>query len=59
MVLNPIAGEDPGTAVVQVDRNRDGHGALRIEQPVALVFGNTEVIGDDAELLPRHLEDRA
>ena len=34
-----------------------GHGALRKHQPIAIVRVDLQVIGDDLELVARHLED--
>ena len=46
-------------AVVAMDRAGDGDRALRIEQPVALVVRDVQVVGDDLELLAGHVEHRA
>ena len=56
VMLNPVAGEDPGMSVVHVDRAGDDDRALGEQQPVALVVGDREVVGDDIKLLARHLE---
>src|SRR5208337_4588942 len=59
VMLHPIAGEHLGRAVVHVDRAGDDNGALRIEKPVALVLRDGQMVGDDMELLARHLEHGA
>ncbi len=46
-------------SVVHVDRAGDDDGALGKQEPVALVLGDREMVGDDVELLARHLEHRA
>src|SRR4051812_9898569 len=53
-MLNTIALESPGTAVVHVHWQRDGNGALRIHQPVAIVFIDVEIVGDDLKLITGH-----
>ena len=56
MALHTISGEHRGAPVVHVDGAGDGDRALRQQQTVALVLGNLEMIGDDVELLARHVE---
>ena len=59
MVLHAIALKHRGAAVVHMDRAGDRDGALRHQQPVALVHRDVEVVGDDVELLARHFEHGA
>jgi hypothetical protein len=55
-VLDPVSGENLLAPIVHVDRAGDDDGALRIEEPVAIGYGNGEMIGDDVELFAGHLE---
>src|SRR5205085_4537939 len=57
VMLNAISLESLGAAVIHVDRQRDGHGTLREHQAIAIVRIDLEVIGDDLELVARHLEN--
>ena len=59
MVLHAIALKHRRAAVIAMDRHRDGHRPLRVEHAVALALRHADMIGDDVELLPRHLENRA
>ena len=43
-------------AVIHVDRQRDGDGALRIHEPIAIVVIDVQIIGDDLELVASHLK---
>ena len=56
VMLDAVAVEHRGAPVVHVDRAGDDDRALGQQQPVALVLGDGEVVGDDVELLARHLE---
>ena len=56
VVLDAKAGEDIRPAVLHPDRAGDDDRALRVEEPVALVLGDVEMVGDDDELVARHLE---
>ncbi len=58
VVLDAIAFEHRDRAVVAVDRAGNRDRALRHQEAVALVHGNFEMIGDDAELVHRHVEYR-
>ena len=58
VVLHPVALEHRGAAVVAVDRAGDGDGALRIEQAVAFVGTDLQVVGDAIELRAGHVEHR-
>ena len=58
MMLDAIALEHRDRAVVAVDRAGDSDRALRHQEAVALVHGDFEMIGDDAELVHRHVEHR-
>jgi len=44
--------------IIAMDRARHGDGALRIEQSVALVFWNAQMVGNIVELPPDHIEHR-
>ena len=57
VMLHAVTLESLGAAVVHVHRQRDGHGALRIHEPIAIVLIDVQVIGDDLELVAGHLED--
>ncbi len=59
MMLHPVAGEDLGPAVVHVNRARDDDGAFRIEEPVAFLLGDAQMVGDDMELIAGHFEHGA
>ena len=56
-MLHAITLESLGAAVVHVHRERDGDGALRVHQPIAIVLIDLQVIGDDLELVAGHLEN--
>ena len=56
MMLNAITLESFRTAIVHVDRQRYGHGALWVHEPLAVVFVNAQIIGDDLELVAGHFE---
>src|SRR5208282_4231858 len=59
MMLDPIADEELGPVVLHADRTGDDDRALRVEEPVALVFGDAEMVGDDIKLIAGHFEHRA
>ena len=59
MVLHAIPLIDRDASVIAVDRTGHGDGALRIEQPVAFVERDFQMVGDHLELLPGHVEHRA
>ena len=59
MMLDAVADENLGPAVVHADRAGDDDRALRVEQPVALVLGDAQMVGDDGELIAGHVEHRA
>ena len=56
VMLHAITLEGLDAAVVHVNRERDGDGALREHEPVAIVLVDVQVIGDDLELVASHLE---
>src|SRR3954462_13085864 len=56
-MLDAIALESLGAAVIHVHRKGDGHGALREHEPIAIVIIDLKVIGNDLELVARHLEN--
>ena len=56
MMLNAITLESLRAAIVHVHRQRYGHGALRIHEPLAIVFVDAQIIGDDLELVAGHFE---
>ena len=58
VMLHPIAFEHRDRAVVAMDRTGHGDGPLRHQEAVALVHRDFEMIGDDAELVHRHVEHR-
>jgi hypothetical protein len=58
MVLDPIALEHRDGAVVAVNRAGNGDRPFRHQDAVALVHGYFEMVGDDAELVHRHVEHR-
>ncbi len=59
MMLDPVSDEDLRSIVLHADRTRDDNRALRIEQPVAFVIGDTEMVADDLELIASHFEHGA
>jgi hypothetical protein len=59
MVLDAVAGKNRRAPVVHMDRAGNRDGALWQQQPVPLVDGDVEVIGDDVKLVAGHLEDGA
>ncbi len=56
-MLHPVSLESLGAAVVHMHRESHGHRALGVHQPVAIVFVDVQVIGDDLELVAGHCED--
>ncbi len=58
VMLHAVAFEHGDGAVVAADRTGDGDRALRQQQAVALIDRDFEIVGDDAELLRRHIENR-
>ena len=58
MMLHPIALEYRDRAIIAVDRTGNGDGPLRHQDAVALVHRDFEMVGDDAELVHRHVEYR-
>ena len=56
-MLDAITLESLGTAVVHVNGQSDRHGAFRKHEPIAIVLIDLQVIGDDLELVARHLEN--
>ena len=59
MMLHPVANKDLRPIVLHADRAGDDDRALRIEQPVAFVLGDAEMVSDDRELIAGHLEHGA
>ena len=59
MMLDPVSDKDLSPIVVHTDGTGDDDRALRIEQPVAFVLGDAQMIGDDCELIAGHFEHRA
>ena len=59
MMLHPVADEDLSPIVLHADRTGDDDRALRIEQPVALVLGDAQMVANDRELIAGHFEHRA
>src|ERR1700755_14079 len=57
-MLHAVALEYPDRAVVAVDRTRDGDRPFRQQNAIALVHRDREVVGDYAELVTRHVENR-
>src|SRR5947208_13564325 len=57
MMLNAITLKRSGAAIVHVNWQRDRDCALGIHQPLAIVFVDTEVIGDDLELVAGHFKN--
>ncbi len=58
VMLHAIALEYRDRAVVAMDRTRDGDRPFRQQNAVALVHRNRQMIGNDAELVHRHVENR-
>ena len=58
MMLHSIAKEDFGSAVITVNRERDGYGALGEFDAVAVRKGDLQIIGNFIELLASHVESR-
>jgi len=56
-MLDTITLERLRTAIVHVHRERYGDGTLGHHQALAVASGNFQVVGDDAELLARHLKN--
>ena len=59
VMLDPVSDEDLRPIVLHADRTGDDDRALRIEQPVAFVLGDAQMVGDDGELIAGHFEHRA
>ena len=59
MMLHPISDEDLRPIVLHADRTGDDDRALGIEQPVAFVLGDAQMVSDDRELIASHLEHGA
>ena len=59
MMLYAIALENTYGAVVHAHRTRDGDCPLGKKQPVALIVGDADIVGDRVELRARHVENRA
>jgi hypothetical protein len=59
VMLDPVADEKLGPIVLHADRKGDDDRALRVEEPVAFVFGDAQMVGDDEELIAGHFEHRA
>ena len=59
MMLDPVSDEDLGPIVFHPDRTGDDDRALGIEEPVAFVLGDAQMVGDDRELIAGHFEHRA
>ncbi len=56
MMLHAITLKRARAAVVHVNRQRHRDGALRIHKALAIVLIDTQIIGDDLELIAGHLE---
>ena len=56
VMLDAVAGENLGGAVVAMDGEGDGHGALRIFDAVTVVGRDFEAVSDDIELAAGHVE---
>ena len=59
MMLHPVSDEDLRPIVLHADRTGDDDRALGIEQPVAFVLGDAQMVSDDRELIAGHLEHGA
>ena len=59
MMLDPVSDEELGPIVLHAHRTGDDDRALRIEQPVAFVLRDAEMVANDLELVAGHLENRA
>ena len=59
MMLDPVANEELRPVVLHADGTGDDDRALRIEQPVAFVLGDAQMIGDHRELIAGHFEHGA
>ena len=59
MMLDPVSDKDLRPIVLHADRTGDDDRALGIEQPVAFVLGDAQMVGDDRELVAGHFEHRA
>ena len=55
-MLNAITLESLRAAVIHMHRQCHGDGALRINQPIAMVSIDVQVIGDDRKLIAGHPE---
>ena len=58
VMLHAVAGEHLRRAVVAMNRQGHGHGALGIFEPVALGVRDLQVVGHQVELLAGHAESR-
>ncbi len=56
-MLDTVTLERFGAPIVHVHGKRHSDGALRIRRPLAVALIDVQVIGDDAELVARHLEN--
>ena len=56
MMLNAITLKSSRAAVIHVDRQGHGDGALGIRRPFAIVLIDVQVIGDDLKLIAGHLK---
>ena len=58
VVLDAVALEHLRPAIVHVDGDGHGDRPLRVKQAIAFVVRDFQVVGDDGELGPGHVEDR-
>ena len=56
-MLDAVTLKSSRAPVVHVHRQRHGDGALWIRRPFPVVLVDVQIIGDDAKLLARHLEN--
>ena len=59
MMLDPVSDKDLRPIVLHADRTGDDDRALRIEQPVAFVLGDAQMVSNDRELIAGHFEHGA
>ena len=59
MMLDPVSDEELRPIVLHADGTGDDDRALRVEQPVALVLGDAQMVADNPELIAGHFEHGA
>ena len=55
-MLNTIAMKQLSRSVIHADWDSNGDRSFRVQQPAAQISRNVEVIGNEIELITRHLK---